>query len=230
MDASSSRRSFSRTSSVSSGPRTPITRRRNPRQLSNATSRNTPSNPSKSSVRTLRRLRTKSKTVTWINPNNDDSDDYNAPNDSQQEHPSADESSRISTQSDNEMTPSAIIDSLSLSHPDESNNNTNSQATVISDSPIRIYTDEIDLYSTDGAGTVPSAQQTKADPMKRAQILELFDECEDGTAYICKSCQSVRNVHVLHPEKKRLIFQVKDMMSKCLFYRDAMNNTRDLHS
>ncbi|CAF1100527.1 unnamed protein product [Rotaria magnacalcarata] len=107
MNFPSSRRS----SSISSAASTPISRRRNSNRNLNTTCEN-PSANSPTTTRTLRRLQSKSKTVKWTQPIN--SDKIN-------DESSSDESPMDSDRSVNEMTPSTIINSLSISHPKNNN-------------------------------------------------------------------------------------------------------------
>ena len=128
MNTSPSRPSVSRASSVSCGPSTPITRGRKPRQTPNTPLQNVSTNLSKSSVGALR-LRTKSKTVKWINSHNnnnlDNTNSSDEPMNHQQQHQVVHELSMVNDQSDNEKTTVTNINSLSLSQSRNNNNNNN---------------------------------------------------------------------------------------------------------
>ncbi|CAF1378626.1 unnamed protein product [Rotaria sordida] len=194
MSASSSRRSPSRASSVSSGSSTPVFRRQKVRQNSNITARNTSSNSSTSSARPLRRLQSNSKTVKWANFNdNNNSNDLNVRNetinDQQQQTLQVNEISMSSDESNNDMTPSTIINNLSLSSSNNNNNN-NNDITAASASPTVSDADENvkQLTTTDKITMVDSKLQQNM--MKLTELLTFFDECDGGTAYICKLCQA----------------------------------------
>lgn len=144
MNPSSTRRSASRASSVSSGSSTSVSRRRKPHQTSNSTLRNSSANSSTSSAQTLRRLHSKSRKVKWIDSNdNNNSIDTDSNNESvnhqQNQNLPNDQSLAVNSQHDN-MTPSAMISSLSLSRPTINNNNTTTtdinDITINSDSPV----------------------------------------------------------------------------------------------
>ncbi|CAF4602448.1 unnamed protein product, partial [Rotaria sp. Silwood2] len=93
-----------------------------------------------------------------------------------------------SDESDNDMAPSTMINSLSLLH--SNNNNNNSNMTVASDSPKVSDADEnVDQLTTKVEITTLDSQ-IQQNVMKLAELLTFFDECDGGTAYICKLCQT----------------------------------------
>ncbi|CAF4196105.1 unnamed protein product [Rotaria sp. Silwood2] len=99
-----------------------------------------------------------------------------------------DEVAMNSDESDNDMAPSTMINSLSLLH--SNNNNNNSNMTVASDSPKVSDADEnVDQLTTKVEITTLDSQ-IQQNVMKLAELLTFFDECDGGTAYICKLCQT----------------------------------------
>ncbi|CAF4280530.1 unnamed protein product, partial [Rotaria sordida] len=160
--------------------------------ISNTTARNTSSNSSTSSARTLRRLQSNSKTVQWANFNdNYNSNDSNGRNETsnyQQQTLQIDEVSMSSDESNNGMTPSTIINSLHLSHSNNSNNNNDTTAAL--NSPKISDADEnVDRLTTNVQITMLDSK-VQQNAMKLAELLTFFDECDGGTAYICKLCQT----------------------------------------
>lgn len=214
MSAPSSRRFAARASSVSSVISTPTSRRRN----SNTTSENNASN-SPTPTRTLRRLQSRSKTVKWTQSiNNDKSHDESSSDETssdfqhQQRTAHNDESIMNRDNSDNEMTPAGIINSLSLSNTNNNNNNNSSNTTnnnnnsnnnnnnntnnneddMTIDPNSPIVSDEEENDTQPHTNAVSTDPQIGNDAVKQAEILALFDESEDGLGYICKLCQTVK--------------------------------------
>jgi CO dehydrogenase/acetyl-CoA synthase beta subunit len=110
----------------------------------------------------------------------------------------------IHDQDDNDMTSSAIINSLSLSHSKKIINNTN-EMTVDSNSPIISDMEENIAYLTNNAEVVMLDPETKQNVVTRAELLASFDECEGGDTYVCKLCQSVRNSVTIILKQRRCV-------------------------
>ena len=195
MSAPSSRRSPSRASSLSSGSSTPVSRRRKPQQNLNNVTRNAAFKSCTSSVRTLRRLQSNSKTAKWTNLNdNNNSNNSNVTNETinyqQQQALQIEEVTRSGDEGKMDTIPSAMISSLSLS---QSNYNNSNSTTIISGSPQISDTNEnIDL-STTNADITALDSKVQQNVMKSTELLKFFDECDDGIAYLCKLCKTVSN-------------------------------------
>ena len=189
MNVSSSRRSPTRAPSISSAISTPVSRRRNSLETSVTTFENTSAN-SATSTRTVRGLQSKSKTVKWtqsINNKSNSQSNNNARTNARQQQQLMiynDESSMNTDHSYNEMSPSTIIHSLSLSHPKTNNNNKNDDTTIDSDSPI-VRDEEASVnQSQDNFKAVITDPKTKQTEVKQAEILGFFDESQGGAVYV----------------------------------------------
>ncbi|CAF1472314.1 unnamed protein product [Adineta ricciae] len=193
MSSRSSRRSLSRASSISSEPSTPITRRRKPQMNTNSRIQKSSSNSSKPEIRSLRRLQTKTKTVRWTD--NNDGNSSNSDDDYQREETqyrrlSTTESSNIDNECD-ETNPSAIIESLSISHSKTNDNIMNSQITVHPSDETEIEMQENRSFMNKKNDSATDTQAAGRHETKTERILDLFVECveEDGTTVLaCKLC------------------------------------------
>ncbi|CAF4224453.1 unnamed protein product [Rotaria magnacalcarata] len=172
MNSPSSRRSTSHTSSVSSGPSTPALRRRKPQQIECNIS----------------------NCFKWANPNNNDnpnvSTNTNESSSQQQQRIQHDEASTNCDQSDNEMTPSTIMNSLSLSNSNGNNENNVDETTVSLNSAVSSDMEDNVNDLTNSDGNAMSNSQKKANELKQIELLSLFDACDGGSVYVCKLCKS----------------------------------------
>ena len=149
---------------------------------------------SSSSPRNLRRLRSTPRRVQWSTSNNNTKDSTpNNESTSSQQRQVTTENNEVFTgtteYNDDEMTPSGMIDSLSLDHT-QTNNNTTDKTIIICNSPSISSTDDEKEESNNITG-LSSTNVTNRKPSKRAEILSLFDEWKNGEGYTCKICSTV---------------------------------------
>lgn len=190
----------SRASSVSSKISTPVSSRRKSIQNANTTSQSTTTSGLISSPRTVRRLQSKSKTVRWrqtsYKDNSNDPVDTNETTLSQQQHQTTtnDVISMMSDESDIDLTPSAIIDTLSLSNSNDADNidNHGNNEISIRNSSLEIsdMEDNIDNLTNNDRSTTLNQNKTGA-MVQLTELLQWFEQSQDGSAYICKKCHTV---------------------------------------
>lgn len=167
-----------------------------------------------SSPRTLRRLQSTPRQVHFANSNNKKkgSRGKNSTTNSQHEQeqqeqqqeqeqyqqPSTTEMEELETIADshvNEMTPSNMINLISLSDQ-ETTDATSNQINTSCKSP-SISSSEAEIGNSTNADELLTMNPTKQALMKKSEVLAFFDESEDRSSYKCKTCQVVRVVSLV---------------------------------
>jgi hypothetical protein len=180
------------------------------------------SQTSSSSPGTVRKLRSTVRKVQFSDSvrNKKNLNDTNKSITSQQLTTTNEEELQIANNlNDQEMTPSNIINSLSLSDEETSNNTTMNQMITSNKSPSVSDSEEENEDSITSNG--PNMNNSKNQQLsKKTELLNFFDELENHSGYKCKLCQTVGTTLTIIPKFKDMMHISKVRISNriCIFW------------